>query len=194
MATGYISEHSAEYYLVPALKKILQTQYSHVAPMFPWLSREFSKFSKLIHKDDRFHVLVMFPRRPKIDIADNSEIYVTINWEVEAFNKIARESGVPVIADCPKAVDIWDLSNCKNYSWLDLAQSNYSEYLNPISKLEKNGDLLDKKKILSLVRNSTIFNLKSFEDFFRNAKENQPYRIYGSQYKPVYFLIKHTNT
>ena len=71
MATGYISEHSAEYYLVPALKKILQTQYSHVAPMFPWLSREFSKFSKLIHKDDRFHVLVMFPRRPKIDIADN---------------------------------------------------------------------------------------------------------------------------
>ncbi len=190
MATSYISEHSSEYYLVPALKKILQEQYSHVAPVFPWISRELSKIAKHLHKYDQFHVLVMFPRRPKINIPDDGEIYVTINCELEDFNKAGKEKGVPVIAGCPKAVDIWDLANCKNYAWLDLAKINHHEYLIPLSKLKKNGCLLEKEDILYLVRNSAIFNLESFEDFFRDAKKTQPYRMYGSQYKPVYFLIK----
>ncbi|MGP2522755.1 hypothetical protein ACTUSX_23210 [Pantoea ananatis] len=190
MATSYISEHSAEYYLVPALKKILQEQYSHVAPVFPWMSREFCKISRRLHKDDLFHVLVMFPRRPKFNDPDNGEIYVTINHELEAFNKVGEEKGVPVIAGCPRAVDIWDLANCHNYVWLDLAQSNNHEYLNPISKMEKKGCLLEKEDIVALVRNSAIFNLETFEGFWRDAKETQPYRMYGSQYKPVYFLIK----
>lgn len=190
MATSYISEHSAEYYLVPVLKKILQEQYSHVAPVFPWISREFSKISRHLHKDDQFHLLVMFPRRPKLNGLNSGEIYVTINWELEAFNKAGKEKGVPVIAGCPRAVDIWDLSNCQSYAWLDLSQNNYHEYLNPIGELEENGYLLEKEDILTLVRNSAIFNMESFEDFLRDAKETQPYRMFGSQYKPAYFLIK----
>ena len=163
MTTSYISEHSAEYYLVPALKNILQEQYSHIAPVFPWISREFSNISKYLHKEDRFHVLVMFPRRPKINIPDDWEVYFTINEE---------------------------LDDCNNYAWVNLSQINYYEYLNPVSNLKKNGCLLEKEDILFLVRNSAIFNLESFEDFFRYAKETQPDRMYGSQYKPVYFLIK----
>jgi hypothetical protein len=132
----------------------------------------------------------MFPRRPKLDGPFSDEIYITINRELEAFNKVGREKGVPVIAGCPKAVNLWDLSNCKDYVWLDLAHFNNHEYINPISKLKKNGCLLEKEDILSLVRNSAIFNFESFMDFFRAAKETQPYRMYGSPYKPVYFLIK----
>lgn len=190
MATSYISEHSAEYYLVPALKNILQEQYSHIAPVFPWISREFSNISKYLHKEDRFHVLVMFPRRPKINPPDDCEVYITINEELDTFNKAGKEKGVPVIAGCPRAVNIWDLSNCNNYAWVNLSKINYYEYLNPVSSLKKNGFLLEKEDILSLVRNSAIFNLETFEDFFRYAKETQHYRMYGSQYKPVYFLIK----
>lgn len=190
MATSYISEHSAEYYLVPVLKKILQEQYRYVAPVFPWISRELSKISRHLHKDDQFHVLVMFPRRPKLNGTNIGEIYVTINWELEAFNKAGERKGVPVIAGCPRAVDIWDLSNCQNYAWLDISKNNYNEYLNPISELEQNGYLLEKEAILTLVRNSSIFNIESFEGFLRDAKETQPNRVFGSQYKPVYFLIK----
>lgn len=190
MATSYISEHSAEYYLVPVLKEILQEQYSHVAPVFPWISRELGKISRLLHKNDQFHVLVMFPRRPKLHDQKSSEIYVTINWELKAYNKVGENCGVPVIAGCPRALDIWDLSNCQNYAWLDLTRNSYPEYLNSISELEVNGHLLEKEDILALVRNSAIFGLESFEEFIRDARETQPYRMYGSQYKPVYFLIR----
>jgi len=190
MAASYISEHSAEYYLVPALKTILQEKYSHVAPVFPWIYREFNKLSMHLHQNDQFHVLVMFPRRPKLVGPDGDEISITINGELEAFSNVGKKKGVPVIAGCPKAVDLWDLSNCKSYAWLDLTHHHYHEYLNPISKLKKNRCVLEKEDIFSLVRNSTIFDFKSFEDFFRAAKETQPYRMYGSPYKPVYFLIK----
>ena len=137
MATSYISEHNAEYSLVPALKKILQEQYGHVAPVFPWISRDFSKISRHLHKDDMFHVLVMFLRRPKLNDLDSNEIYFTINWEVEAFKKIAEVKGVPVITGCPVAGDLWSLSNCEDYAWLDLSKNNYHVYLNPISKMKK---------------------------------------------------------
>ncbi|WP_323920456.1 hypothetical protein [Aeromonas caviae] len=190
MATSYISEHSAEYYLVPALKEILQEQYSHVAPLFPWMSRELSKLSRRLHKDDQFHVLVMFPRRPKLQDPKSSEIQVTINFELEAYNEVWKNNSVPVIAGCPRALDIWDLSNCQNYAWLDLTKNNPYKYLNTISQLKENGFLLEKSDILTLVRNSAVFNLESFEKLFRDAKETQPHRMYGSQYKPVYFLVR----
>lgn len=190
MATSYTSEHSAEYSLVPALKKILHEEYSHVAPVFPWISREFSKLSRHLHKDDLFHVLVLFPRRPKFNDQKTEEIYITINLELDVFKNAGEIKGVPMIAGCPRAVDIWDLSNCQNYAWLDLTKNNHHEYLIPISKAEKKRYLLEKEDILALVRNSAIFNFRDFEDFFRDAKRNQPKRMYGSQYKPVYFLIK----
>ncbi|MEH3173182.1 hypothetical protein POW79_14395, partial [Enterobacter quasiroggenkampii] len=91
---------------------------------------------------------------------------------------------------CPMAVNIWDLSSCDTHAWINLDQVNSYEYLNSLSNLKENRCLLEKDDILSLVRKSTIFNLNSFEDFFRHAKETQPDRMYGGQYKPVYFLIK----
>lgn len=171
MATSYISEHSAEYYLVPTLKEILQEQYSHVAPLFPWISRELSKLSRLLHKDDQFHVLVMFPRRPKLGDPKSSEIYVTINFELEAYNEVWKNSSVPVIAGCPLALDIWELSNCQNYAWLDLTKNTPYKYLNTISQLKEHGFFLEKSDILTLVRNSAVFNLESFEKLFRDAKK-----------------------
>lgn len=190
MATSYISEHSAEYYLVPALKEILQVEFSHVAPVFPWIHRELSKLSRHLHNDDQFHVLVMFPRRPKLLDQKSCEIHVTINPELDDFSKAGVSNGVPVIAGCPQAINIWDLSNCKKYAWLDLTQKTYHESPYSLKELEENRCLLEEEDILSLVRKSTIFNLQSFEDFFRAARATQPIKIYGSLYKPVYFLIK----
>lgn len=57
-----------------------------------------------------------------------------------------------MIAGCPRAVNIWDLSNCNNYAWVNLSQINYYEYLNPVSNLKKNGCLLEKEDILFLVK------------------------------------------
>lgn len=46
---SYISEHTAEYYLVPDLINILKEKYNFVSPVFPWVTRELSSLSKKIH-------------------------------------------------------------------------------------------------------------------------------------------------
>lgn len=189
MATSYISEHSAEYYLVPALKRILDSEFEFVAPVFPWLSREFSKVSRSIHLDDKFHVLVMFPRRPKIT-ENNEQVFVTINVELEDFNSVGNEYGVPIIAGCPNASSLWELASCRDFVWINIAAASLCPYLIPIGSSNHRSAWLTEKSIINMVKKSTVFNLSSFEIFLRDARESQPETMYGGQYRPVYFLIK----
>lgn len=189
MASSYISEHTAEYYLVPALTKILTKKYSYVAPVFPWISREFSRISKKIHQDDKFHILVMFPRRPKLCSEQDNDIYITINPELAEFYNIAEAKKVPVLVGWPLAKNIWELSKCQ-YKWSNLSKNIDSQYLNSTRALEQNGLILDEIDIYNLVEKSSIFDYLSFHNFISVLKEVRPYRPYGGFYKPVYFLIK----
>ncbi|MEE7596438.1 hypothetical protein [Acinetobacter baumannii] len=186
MITSYINEHTAEYYLVPTLMEILQKKYKHVSPIFPWVSREFNKLSRLIHKDDKFYVLIMFPRRPKLY---NNEIYITFNEELERFFNIAKMIKVPIILGCPLANNIWELSERKCL-WVELEKVKNEGYYIPVSYIEEEGLIINEKDIYNLVEKSIAFNFLDFYDFVRKLRENKKHYIYGDIYKPVYFLIK----
>ncbi len=133
MATSYINERTAEYYLVPALKRILEKDFYDVAPVFPWLSREFSKISKELHNSDKFSLLAMFPRRPKVGPDECRTIYAIINSELEEFCEVCEQYDVPVIAGCSNASTFWNLSRGDDVVWLDIRHPGLDSYLNPIS-------------------------------------------------------------
>ena len=73
MATSFINERTAEYYLVPALKKVLEKEYTEVASVFPWLSREFSKISKEHYGDPNQYPLIFEANKPMLQ--DPDKIY-----------------------------------------------------------------------------------------------------------------------
>lgn len=190
MATSFISEHTAEFSLVPSLKRILEQQFEYVAPVFPWLSRELSSISKRLHADDNFYILVMFPRRPKV--SEKKKLFVTINGELELFKEVGVDHGVPVIAGCPNSTDFWDLAKCTDHIWLNIGHPDSYDYLISIELLESgSGSLrISDDEIISIVKEGMLHTLDSFEDFIREARYSQPQMFYGSRYKPVYFLIK----
>lgn len=192
MVTSYISEHSAEYSLVPSSKNVLESEFELVAPVFPWISRETSKISRQIHKNDHFHILVMFPRRPKVSEINLSNINVTVNEELEAFAEVGRCNGIPVIAGCPKAANLWELAKCSEYIWLQIGHPALREYLVSVESLAfgSGSPRLNNEAIIDLVKESEIHDIDSFEVFLRETRESQPHRMYGMQYKPVYFLVK----
>ena len=192
MATSYISEHSAEYSLVPALKSLLEAEFEFVVPVFPWITREISKISMLLHKNDRFHILVMFPRRPKISGVNDSTVYVTINRELESYKEVGSEHGVPVIAGCLKASDFWELAKCSEHIWLEIGHPELQEYLISVESLTlgTRSPRLDDEAVIALVKESRIHDIGGFDGFLRKARYSQPHRMYGAQYKPVYFLVK----
>ena len=112
IATSFISEHSAELSLVPHLKMELEKHFNTVAPVFPWFNREASKISRQVHNNDRFKILVLFPRRPKLDHSENKNVFITINEDLLNFKNFASTHDIPVIAGCPISTNFWELSKC----------------------------------------------------------------------------------
>nr|NJM03641.1 hypothetical protein [Desulfobacula sp.] len=193
MVTSYISERSAALSLVPQLKLKLENHFDYVAPLFPWLNRETSNISKQIHINDRFKILVLFPRRPKIDHDDVKKIFTTINKELLTFKEFAKEHNVPVIAGCPIARNFWELSKCTKHVWIEITNGTISNYLNPVIKAsgEKVITSLSISQIAALIKESTLFNIESFSVFLNESKYIMPnFYIFGPRYKPIYLLIK----
>jgi len=190
VATSFVSEHTVEFSLVPSLKEILEHEFKYVVPVFPWLSRELSGRSKRLHEDARFHVLVMFPRRPKV--SGDKKLFVTINSELELFKNVGKAYGIAVIAGCPNATNFWELANCSEHIWLNIGHPDSHKYLNSLASIEA-GSLnirISDEEIISLVTNSKLHSLNSLEDFIREARYSQPRGMYGARYKPVYFLVR----
>lgn len=187
MATSFINERTAEYYLVPALKKVLEKEYTEVASVFPWLSREFSKISKELHRSDVFRVLVMFARRPKVAHHGDDAVYATINSELERFCEVCDEYDVPVIAGCPNATDFWGLARGDKVIWLQIRHASLNRYLNRVSQSPAK---LQEKDIRRLAKRSNFFDILAFERLVRETRASQPSRMYGPLYKPVYFLMR----
>lgn len=192
MATSFINEHTAEYYLTSELKSKLGIHFKAVVPIFPWLNREISNISKAIHSSDQFKLLIIFPRRPKLKSVESDEIYITINPELFEFQEYAKSRNVLVIAGCPIARSFWDLSNATDVLWLNLKKELTNNYLNPISTiLDKNDVVLGISEISNMVKQSNTFDFRGFENLIRELRYSLPASsFFGPRYKPIYFLIK----
>jgi hypothetical protein len=194
MATSFISEHSAELSIVPHLKMELEKFFNYVLPIYPWVNRETSKTSKQVHINDRFKVLVLFPRRPKLDHSDNRKVLTTINADLFSFKEFAGTHNVPVIAGCPISTNFWELSKCANPVWIEINKETTSNYLFPISNYgEKVCESLPISSIVNMINKSRTFDIDTFKDFLHESKEVMPgVFLFGPKYKPTYFLIKNS--
>lgn len=199
-ATSFIGEHTAEFVLVPILKRILQKEFEFVTPIFPWMTREGSNISALIHKDDKFKIVGLYPRRPKIHLQTKNTIFVKLNSEIICGAKFGKENGLPIIAGCPLSQNLWELGQTPKCMWIKL------DFEQPITKeleidLTKNNSV-NRELYKMVFRNETeIYNYidkiaKTFDfctaiEAFRNIKMIGAYGIaFMGGYKPVYFLIK----
>ncbi len=74
-AISFISEHTAEFILVPKLVNILSKTFSDIIPIYLWLTREGSNMAKSCTKDVKFQIISVFPRRPKVTEQCQNEIF-----------------------------------------------------------------------------------------------------------------------
>lgn len=205
-ATSFISEHTAEFVLVPILKRILKKEFEFVTPIFPWMTREGSNISALIHKDDKFKIVGLYPRRPKIHLQTKNTIFVKLNSEIICGAKFGKENGLPIIAGCPLSQNLWELGQTQKCMWIKL------DFEQPVTKelkidLAKNYSV-NRELYKMVFRNETkihnyidkiakTFDLFTAIEAFRNVKMQSSRSMIGAYglafmggYKPVYFLLK----
>ena len=201
-STSFICERTAEYVLIPALKQILQKQYEFVTPIFPWITREGSNISKAVHEKEKFQILGLYPRCPKLANVEGTEIHIKINREIIAGAKSALEHGIPVIAGCPLANNFETLGSEPDCIWFNLCEStseNYHIEMNNgrMKSLQNENIFASEADLINYaVGNSSFLSLPDALEAFKAIKMKSrglefynPMAFMGG-YKPVYFLMK----
>ena len=204
-ATSFISEHTAEYILVPRLTNILKQKFKVVIPIFPWMTREGSNISKSLHQNDKFKILGLYPRRPKIALLDKENIYLKINEQIILGTRSGLTLGIPIIAGCPLARDFWELSKTPNCLWFRL---NFKSNKNKEFQIKQTESLyldMDLSKMVFqkeneilkyIIKNANLFDVDAAIEAFRKIKMDSMNLEYYSSfafwggYKPIYFLLK----
>lgn len=196
--SSFLNENSIALTLSPILKNILEKKYSKVIPLIPWITREGTKISKVIHKNDEFKVIGVYPRRPKINLDNDKEVYFKINEKIIDSSNYSRSLGLPIVCALPLVKNFWDLAIDPNLLWIDLKKYETKDYFVKINLLENYYDLnnehqiLKENDILDLVEESKIFNIETLIETHReiNSFYNKGSFSFYNNYKPILFLVK----
>lgn len=204
-ATSFISEHTVELTIAPIFKKLLEQEFTSVVPIFPWMTREGGRVSRLIHKDDRFKIIGLYPRRPKLIENGKESIYLKIGEQIVLGAKAGKTLGIPIIGGLPLVRNLWELGDKPECLWmrLDLEDTGLSEY-----EIKYDGMYIPDKMLLNKVLTSTneiieviqqqanVFDLKRALDTFKKVKissmniESYSNFAFMGGYKPLYFLLR----
>ncbi len=201
---SYICERSAEYVLIPELVRKFRERYSFVTPIYPWMTREGSRFSREQNAGAEFRVLGVYARRPKFLKLNDNLIHVKINQEIVVSAAVGRSLGIPMIAGCPLARNIKELGSCSDYIWVDLknipsSEGDFTILVDGISQYEGCysdyviGDLEDVLEAVELEArcldfNTLIDSIKNISTAGKGGGVYHPFAYMGG-YKAVYLLM-----
>ena len=196
--TSFISERTTEYVLVPKLTNILKRKFDAVIPIFPWATREGSNISKQIHKQDKFRVVGMFPRRPKLNYANSSNIIIKINRQILLGAQDSLKLGIPIVAGCPMVKNFWELGSSPYCAWVKLEQMYTDDFeidTGNIQSFIPDWIFPSEELLLNYLSEYSILMdyqkaIESFKQTIGILRETGYYRYFGiGGYKPVYFLL-----
>lgn len=200
---SFISEHSAEYFLLSDLTPILLAQFRLVIPFYFWSGREGSNLSRSLGGANQYKCIAIFPRRPKLNASNQNEIYIKFNESISPIATYFINNNIPVVAGMPNALSVADLNlNGLSCTWFQLIGSiNYDAEYN-VNKaqgqlLKSNGikGPISKVQICQLLKEVTFMTWEEIIDVIRKSRnsENQNHRrsIYGwySNYKPIFIIV-----
>lgn len=198
---SFISEHTAEFYLVPRFQSILRTQFSKTVPFFFWRTREGNSNSRFGNTDRSAGLCALFPRRPKL--GENRSVIMKANEEVFGMAAKLREAGVPSFVGVPIVHSLFELAEGFDCLWFCLTATDEFHAECEVEcegsvTLPCNGALRGPcrdREVCQIVE--TQSETRTWQDtiemlrLVRNrGEQTRNYRFpFGPVYKPVYFLV-----
>jgi hypothetical protein len=120
---SFISEHTAEYVLVPSLVSQLAGQFQQIIPVFFWLTREGNTTAIELMGDARTQLLTAFPRRPKVSSRSQDRITMKVNRELLEYSVASANEGISVLAGVPLVSSLSMLRMESRCCWFELNPS-----------------------------------------------------------------------
>jgi hypothetical protein len=196
-----MSEHSAEYALVPDLARRLAPSFPESIPLFFWSSRE-GRVTTLATNEQRVKIVIAFARRPKVDRRNPNFIHMKINSQLLEYAASSREFGIPVLAGMPLISTLADFRIDVPCSWFDLNSFAASEtdvllamnragHLSTISKQQfPNLSPLDDASIQKIAKNSASLTWLNAADKLKELRSRNDGRfLFFGGYKPFQMAL-----
>lgn len=120
--TSFISEHTAEFALVPEFARIAATRYRRVTPVFFWRTREGTSAASRpsARAQMGIRVVAVFARRPKVLVSGQDFITMKINSQLLRDAGFWGARGMPTFAGVPRASSLDDMCVGVECSWFYL--------------------------------------------------------------------------
>jgi hypothetical protein len=205
--SSVMNERTLEFALVPMVQAGLKEHFGQAVPIYFWKSREGNRHSLAIHGDRPVRLLALFGRRPKMT-AVHASIEGKLNHQLLRFAKQAHQLGIASIAGFSPVTALFDLAKHPTMYWILLWQvkqdDGWEDVFFRLAPTNSGGKLIDTNGLqlpvvstadISLAVHETS-NVMSFATAveamsqLRSALSGDggvPW--WGSNYKPVYFLI-----
>lgn len=200
-SVSFISEHSAEFILVPRVVSFLEESFSRICPIYFWSSREGSRLSYACDSQQPVRVLSIFARRPKIVNPNQDSLGVKINIELFDYAKAASEFGIQTFAGVPRITSIFDASITAPCTFFRLLSAD-QECLITLSR--RSGRVIESTSMrgLQVVRDGLNFAEMALENCeqkswgemieaireLRKAGSSNYHPFYGS-YRPFHLIL-----
>ena len=113
-AISFISEHTAEYVLVPQICSVFSSHYKAVIPFYFWATREGSSVSYI---PERVQLVSVFARRPKVIQPGGEDITVKFNDLLFDIARLFSTLGIPVLAGVPVVSSLGNLRLDSRCAW-----------------------------------------------------------------------------
>jgi len=123
--TSFMSEHTAEYALVPDLIDKFSGRFPNITPVYFWGTREGSRVGHESVSGRVSRVVAVFARRPKVLHPGDKSILVKINDILFAAARAGEEVGIPVLAGVPLVNNLVDFSLEVPCSWFQITATSH---------------------------------------------------------------------
>jgi hypothetical protein len=106
---SFMSEHTAEYVLVPNITRRVSNRFASVVPFYFWKRREGNSLSLSQGSGIRGRLAAIYARRPKIGDNHPDDIIMKINSDIFEMAIRARTFKIPVFVGIPLMKSILDM-------------------------------------------------------------------------------------
>ena len=106
---GFMSEHTAEFYLVPALLRASSTHGVQAFPFYFWSTREGNRVGVESGIGQGLRIAAIYPRRPKVRHAGDDRVLIKFNHSLFVAAREGEALGLPVLAGVPLVSSLFDL-------------------------------------------------------------------------------------
>lgn len=204
-AISFMSEHTAEYALVPHLVAQLEGSFRTIIPLYYWATREGSRVGRDSLIEVPVRVVAVFARRPKVFCPGDEKILVKINDTLFAAAQAGGQVGIPVLAGVPLVNSLAHFSTGVPCSWFHIGNAPPSgwdvEFWMPLSEAEAcnhlelpqgvAGPLIGAQVGETVDSQCSELHWEEALDAMRHVKSAGGYQhpIFGGGYRPFFLVM-----